>query len=327
MPKISDPEKKFRLATRGLYLTYSQCPATKEEALAAIQALAANKGWELIKYLVGQERHEDGGFHLHCFFKFHNKLDITNVRLFDLESDGIVYHPNIQGAHDERRVKGYCKKEGDYISNFFNHASAFAEALAAPSAEEAEKILREREPRFYLASFGNINACLKHIYKAGAPLFPPRMPPADAVKPFHPTPEMVHWLTTELPKKDRPLALMIVGDSRTGKTSWARSLMPHMYFKASINWDMWNEDAPLLILDDFVWKDIPMKKELLTCMGHEISYNPKYGKIKTVKATQHVILLNNHEDIEVEHRKDGPFSDYWSANLMVVRLPLMFKLY
>lgn len=50
------PQKKFRLNSGQLFLTYPKCPITKEDALLQI----TNKVGEAKEYLVAEEEHEVG---------------------------------------------------------------------------------------------------------------------------------------------------------------------------------------------------------------------------------------------------------------------------
>jgi len=45
------PPKKYRLKSKGVFLTYPQCPAPRE----AIQAMLESKGLHITKGIVGQE--------------------------------------------------------------------------------------------------------------------------------------------------------------------------------------------------------------------------------------------------------------------------------
>jgi len=54
--------KKYRLCTKGVFLTYPQCPAPRE----AIKEMLESKGLTIAKGIVGQEEHADGNLHLHA---------------------------------------------------------------------------------------------------------------------------------------------------------------------------------------------------------------------------------------------------------------------
>jgi len=45
--------------------------------------------------------------------------------------------------------------------------------------------------------------------------------------------------------------VIIIGSSHSGKTEWARSLGPHMYFNNLLNFDEWDPDAWYIVFDYF----------------------------------------------------------------------------
>lgn len=68
-------------------------------------------------YVVSQERHEDGGYHLHAYFKFSRKLDTRDSSFFDVKYYR-MYHPNIAKVTSLPLLLKYIKKAGDYLENF-----------------------------------------------------------------------------------------------------------------------------------------------------------------------------------------------------------------
>lgn len=92
----------MRRCSREFGLTYAQCSATRDEV-----ALYLKTRFSPSYVLVGQEKHQDGGLHLHCMLQFKKKKDILNVRAFDY----MEYHPNIQLIRDSDDWRNYCMKE------------------------------------------------------------------------------------------------------------------------------------------------------------------------------------------------------------------------
>jgi len=74
-----EPSKKFRLKAKGFFLTWPQCTATKEEAVATLQA----KG-PIEKYIVCSELHEDGSPHVHAYVKYESDKNFVNPKCFDI---------------------------------------------------------------------------------------------------------------------------------------------------------------------------------------------------------------------------------------------------
>lgn len=68
---------RVRYASRYFLLTYAQC-GYEWPYQALIVALDLVGG----KYRMGRERHQDGGYHFHCFVDFERKFDFENVHKF-----------------------------------------------------------------------------------------------------------------------------------------------------------------------------------------------------------------------------------------------------
>lgn len=104
----------FRFNASRVFLTYSQTheKLTPEKLLSAIEAKAG-----VSRYCISQERHEDGGYHIHAFFKFTEKLDTKDPRFFDVKYYR-NFHPNIVKVTKEPMLLKYIKKMGASIENF-----------------------------------------------------------------------------------------------------------------------------------------------------------------------------------------------------------------
>lgn len=107
----------FRLNSQQIFLTYPQAESLSKEVLQNFfynfkYTSRRNVEFTVERFLVAQERHEDGGMHFHAYLKLSGKPNITTNRLFDVDG----HHPNIQGVRSSKNVLHYCKKDGDYIS-------------------------------------------------------------------------------------------------------------------------------------------------------------------------------------------------------------------
>lgn len=70
---------KFRLCSKGFFLTYPQCPLDRETIIAALSAKAP-----VIKGVVATEKHEDGSPHLHAYVKYNKTVNTVNQAYFDI---------------------------------------------------------------------------------------------------------------------------------------------------------------------------------------------------------------------------------------------------
>lgn len=72
---------------------------------------------DVSEYLISQERHEDGGYHIHAYFKFTKKLDRRDPEFFDVLYYKRRYHPNIQRVKGRYKLFRYIKKDKQFITN------------------------------------------------------------------------------------------------------------------------------------------------------------------------------------------------------------------
>jgi len=104
-----DTGRRFRLAAKGFFLTFPQCPVSKQEASRRIQDHFPS---QILWSLVAQEKHQDGTDHLHAFIKLEKKATFNN-KLFDLPD----HHGNYQVAKSWKHVKQYVTKGGNFIAS------------------------------------------------------------------------------------------------------------------------------------------------------------------------------------------------------------------
>lgn len=154
----------YRLACKHLFLTYPQCPLSKEEGLELLRPILLP--FDPSYVCIASELHEDGNSHLHVLALLRRKLNTRNARYFDLGA----YHGNYQAARNPSDVRDYVTKDGNFLEEGeFEQRKRkrdeyYSEALAAQSREEAEEILRTNAPRDYFMGFGNISKCLDKVF-------------------------------------------------------------------------------------------------------------------------------------------------------------------
>ena len=117
----------FRLNATKVFLTYPQCPLSKEEALQLLQ-----QKHPVEEYCIAQETHEDGGKHLHILLKFSRKVNYKEEDCLDLQT----YHPNIQRPRSEKHVHKYCHKEDkDPLCTITQNGQVWRDALSQSTEE------------------------------------------------------------------------------------------------------------------------------------------------------------------------------------------------
>nr|UIK24244.1 replication protein [Tomato yellow leaf curl virus] len=305
----------FKIYAKNYFLTYPNCSLSKEEALSQLLALNTPTNKKFIR--VAHELHEDGSPHLHVLIQFEGKYQCKNQRFFDLSSPSrsAHFHPNIQAAKSSTDVKTYVEKDGDFIDfGVFqidgrsarggqqSANDAYAEALNSGSKSEALNILKEKAPKDYILQFHNLSSNLDRIFQE---------PPAPYISPFlsssfNQVPEELEvWVSENVMSSAarpwRPNSIIIEGDSRTGKTMWARSLGPHNYLCGHLDLSpkVYSNDAWYNVIDDV---DPHYLKHFKEFMGAQRDWqsNTKYGKPIQIKGGIPTIFLCN----------PGPTSSY-----------------
>nr|AFX60796.1 REP [Macroptilium yellow spot virus] len=305
------PPKRFRISAKNYFLTYPQCSLTKEAALEQILSLQTSSNKKFIK--IARELHEDGQPHLHVLLQFEGKFICTNSRLFDLVSPtrSAHFHPNIQGAKSSSDVKSYVDKDGDTIEwgEFQVDArsarggqqtanESYAKVLNAQNLEQALQILKEEQPKDYVLQHHNIRSNLERIFsKAPEPWAPP-----FHLSSFTNVPkEMQDWSDNYFgrgaaARPERPISIIIEGDSRTGKTMWARALGSHNYLSGHLDFNskVYSNDVQYNVIDDIAPQYLKLKhwKELIGAQKDWQS-NCKYGKPVQIKGGIPCIVLCN----------------------------------
>lgn len=95
-------EGNFRFRAKRVILTYSQIPEqfTKLELLNFFRRFGG-----IVKYIIAEETHEDGGRHIHAFFWMEHQFDTVNPRFFDL----FEVHPHFQSVRQKGDPTDYYK--------------------------------------------------------------------------------------------------------------------------------------------------------------------------------------------------------------------------
>nr|ABC74541.1 replication initiation protein [Tomato chino La Paz virus] len=303
--------KKFLINSKNYFLTYPHCSLSKEETLEQLLQLNTPTNKKYIK--IARELHENGEYHLHVLIQFEGKFKTQNCRFFDLVSStrSTHFHPNVQGAKSSTDVKSYVDKDGDTIEwgefqidgrsargGQQTANDAAAEALNASSKEEAMRIIKEKLPKEFLFQYHNLSSNLDRIFaKAPEPWVPP-----FPLSSFTNVPdEMQEWADDYFgmgvaARPERPISIIIEGDSRTGKTMWARALGPHNYLSGHLDFNprVYSNEVEYNVIDDVTPQYLKMKhwKELIGAQKDWQS-NCKYGKPVQIKGGIPSIVLCN----------------------------------
>lgn len=114
-PGLSQVDKqvqRLNLAAKSWFLTFPQCPVSKEAFLKYMET----KDLDLQEYIICEEKHENGDPHLHAYLKFGKRLKFKADR-FDFIDLGKEYHGHYEICKSWRAVQEYVKKDKNYITN------------------------------------------------------------------------------------------------------------------------------------------------------------------------------------------------------------------
>lgn len=203
--------EKFRISARKVFLTYPQCPITKE---SAITLLSSHKTAYI---LVSEELHKDEGKHLHVIMVFKKKTDIYRADYFDLYDPETftTYHPNIQKCKSLTASVKYVKKDGNF--------------LECGSIEEKEKqvIIPEFDSCYTKVEWMTICCEAKIPYGYALLIWDENQPgkTINTIESFDDNNKArisCPKLQLLAPTTDHLKSYLIVGPSGCGKTTWAK---------------------------------------------------------------------------------------------------------
>lgn len=216
----------FNFNRKNVFLTYAQCDKDPQEVLDYINSLSP-----VSDYIVAQELHQDGNKHIHAYIKFSSQVHTRNERYFDLPSG---HHPNIatpKGTAGIERVKKYCRKGGNFISNFLEEQKSKRQILFEAILEEglSKKFIMEN-PMVLGLNYNSICAWVRLVRGA-----------FNAMVPLQDLPKKRHiWLT---------------GAPNSGKSWWLRRAISLAEYPAQIptndDWRDSDQDTDLLYYDEY----------------------------------------------------------------------------
>lgn len=103
--------KNPRVNAKKLLLTYSQCSIDVKSCLNALSVILKMHNRSIAEYVLSNEKHQDGSSHIHAYIELDNKIDTRNMRLFDINWEGKLYHPNILKSKYKTACVAYILKD------------------------------------------------------------------------------------------------------------------------------------------------------------------------------------------------------------------------
>lgn len=277
----------FRCNARVFFLTYSQVgDSLSHDDIANFLKQDSKYARHFSWAVIGKERHQDQGLHYHVVVGYEKKIDCRNSRAFDINPH---HHPKIESTRDTQASIAYAKKDGDFklFGEPPQKRRKWSEISNASTADEARDLIKEISYRDYVINLERVEYFLERNFAQETPVYQ-RVWDQDFVI----SNAMQAW-ANQRTESDRPKSLILWGPSRTGKTAWARSLGPHMYFNGMFDLSQWSDSAEYAVFDDFPeWDKWRFYKQFLGAQ-YEITLTDKYRKKRTVRWGKPSILLSN----------------------------------
>lgn len=150
VPPTPSPSPSFRFQAERVLLTYSQTgELTKEDVYHTLA-----ERFHVDLHCLGQENHEDGGWHIHVLLKFKGKLDRRGNDIFDIYDGRNNHHPNIKpvkrGNNNWEKAHEYVEKEDPCpLCNIDKKLTWKEIGDKAATAEEFLQLIEANYPRDY----------------------------------------------------------------------------------------------------------------------------------------------------------------------------------
>lgn len=166
---MSARRHSFHISGKNFFLTYPQCPVAKTNALDLLKLVFGSDA----HFLVVQERHQDGNFHLHAFIQCPRQMDFYNSSFADLLIADLVetrYHGNYSCVRNLRHTVDYCLKSdqnplyfpAEYRPTGKKECKWDSCALLIESGATLEEI-RKADPGFFFNNYEKIRKAATYM--------------------------------------------------------------------------------------------------------------------------------------------------------------------
>lgn len=252
----------FRLSAKNLFLTYPNC-GLKDACLNFLQ----EKFTDTLKFcLVAQETHSSGEPHLHAVVCLSRKTNFKRPDCLDFSG----HHGDYQAARDLDASITYCKKDDpsplEYGSLEKSTKRKWQDCAAAESYDSFMESVASTDFKSFVIFNDKIECFARKKFKSPAIEYNDPFPNS-----WLSNIQLDGWalenVTNWIPSPAiRPKSLIMVGDSRLGKTAWARKHGSHVYYNGTWNMsklDALSSDTKYIVWDDlFNWESFNYKQWL-----------------------------------------------------------------
>nr|WNA16299.1 replication-associated protein [Wheat dwarf India virus] len=303
----------FRYRSNNCFLTFPHCNSCPYGMVQHFWDLISI--WSPIYAVASVELHQDGTPHLHALLQTRKQITTNDPHFFDFDG----HHPHIQAAKNPTLCRDYILKS----PVTFSEKGAFIPRgrNAGTSTRHSGKRSRDDIMKDIIENSTNKSDYLSKVRRnfpydwatklynfeySASKLFPEQQPEytnphGQSVPDLYCYETIQDWIDSNL-FQVHPYCYMlntptyIVGPTRTGKSTWSRSLGRHNYWQNNVDFTVYDPEAAYNIIDDIPFKFCPCWKQLVAAQ-RDFTVNPKYGKKKLIKGgIPSIILVNSDED-------------------------------
>jgi len=265
---------KFSKKGRHFFLTYSQCPVSREDLINFLEGVLDIEG-----YTIAQEKHKDGNFHLHVYVKLVKRKNIQNPRLLDYVVEDKSYHPNIQVCRNDTAVIKYVQKDTEFISTIKKGLyTRLIEKAKENKLQEAMDLLVDEKPAEFVRYGKYIKENLQTLVEEVS---------EEEKFEFYQPPDIQFWDPTRA-------SLWLVGKTGVGKTEYAKTLFTRPLLVSHM--DQLKDLKPKhdgIIFDDMSFCHWPREATIhITDINNKRGINVKHGCIVIPKGLPRVFTSN-----------------------------------
>ncbi|QKQ15097.1 Rep [Trichosanthes kirilowii geminiviridae] len=252
----------FRLHARNFFLTYPNC-GDKSGCFNFLK----NKFSDSLSFLlVAKETHESGEPHLHAVVSLTRKWDCRNPRALDFND----FHGDYKAARDLTASVTYCKKDDPeplvYGEEPGSTKRKWQVARRAETFDSFMDAVADADYKSFVVFHDKIESFARKKFKSDPIVYTDPFPESwlpNTVMDSWAIDNIVNWVPSAA---IRPKSLILVGDSRLGKTAWARKHGQHVYFNGTWNMsklDCISSDTKYAVWDDlYAWESFNYKQWL-----------------------------------------------------------------
>lgn len=258
----------FRVAAKNFSLTYPQCSITKEALLEHLRTFTP------VYCCVSQELHEDGQPHLHAAISFATKKNIKAANHFDFSGS----HCNIQSTRNVKDWIAYVKKENNFV-----------EFGTAPIADK--KIRLTDVPTEELRDY-----CVNNKIAFGYYQEEKALRSSVSFNITEESPGIMNMYLQALQVQDFTQALILIGPTGCGKTTWAikNAPKPSIIISHIDQLKLFKPDFhKSIIFDDMSFLQWPLQSQIhLVDWWQPRSIHVRYGTVSIPNSTPKIFTCN-----------------------------------